>query len=202
MRTVVFCSEKGGVGKTTLSNEVFQSLMRTRTSGAIVSMDPQYGQNVRNTVDGKVTEEKSDPDAVIVDLPGYLSREMQGVVKGASAVVVPTRPTALNVEPFVRTLRLVRSLTNVPICVVVNCVNARHVASRTFSEWLSAWDGLGDATIVTIPASEAFPAAEVSESSVVELTAKRPHAYASEVAPSVLRLVNWCRRQVRIPEEG
>lgn len=197
MKTIVFCSEKGGVGKTSLASELYASLARDGVNTALVNMDPQYGDGMKRTV-----ESKEDPDVAVVDLPGYLDKRMLETLGHADLVVVPTRATALNLEPLVRTLRVVREATKAPVCVVVNAVASRRVSMRKFSDWLKSWDGLGEAVVTQVPESAAFANAEMAGTSVIELLRRRPSAYAEDVLPSVLLLVNWCRVQAGLaPEE-
>lgn len=197
VKTIVFCSEKGGVGKTSLASELYASLARTGEDAALISMDPQYGDGMRRT-----TENKGDPDVAVVDMPGYLDQRMLGTLKHADAVIVLTRATALNLEPLVRTLRVVREATTAPICLVVNAVAARRVSMRQFSDWLGSWDGRGEAYVTEIPESAAFATAEMANTSVVDLLRRRPSSYAAGVAPAVMGLVNWCRAQAGLaPEE-
>ena len=197
MKTIVFCSEKGGVGKTSLAGEVYASLARTGEDAALISMDPQYGDGMRRT-----TENKGDPAVAVVDMPGYLDKRMLETLKHADIVIVPTRATALNLEPLVRTLRVVRDATTAPICVVVNAVASRRVSMRQFAEWLRDWDGRGKAEVTQVPVSAASATAEMAGTSVIELLRRRPSAYSRDVAPAVMLLVNWCRVRVGLAPEA
>ena len=96
MKTIVFVSEKGGVGKTRLSDELYFYYTRQGVPASLYSFDGQYKN--RNT-DKKV----ANPDVAIVDTPGrIMDTKTTQTIEGADMVVVPVRPTGGNIEAFTR----------------------------------------------------------------------------------------------------
>ena len=89
---------------------------------------------------------------------------MQDVIERSDLVVVPVRPTPNDTEPFLRTVQLVRDLTDVPVVVVVNGMNAFTVA-KSFSGWLESQDLVDE--VVYVPQSEAIVQATGAGRSVV-----------------------------------
>ena len=65
MRTIVFVSEKGGIGKTRLSDELYYYYKRQSVPVSLYSFDGQYKN--RNT-DKKV----ENPAVAVVDTPGRI----------------------------------------------------------------------------------------------------------------------------------
>ena len=117
MKTVVFVSEKGGVGKTRLSDELYFYYTRQGVPASLYSFDGQYKN--RNT-DKKVEH----PDVAIVDTPGrIMDTKTTQTIEGADMVVVPVRPTGGNIEAFTRTIALVKDHANCPVMIVVNGAN-------------------------------------------------------------------------------
>ena len=114
MKTIVFVSEKGGVGKTRLADELYYFYQRTGVPVSLYSFDGQYKN--------RTSDKKSDNPAVaVVDTPGRLMDDKTvQTLQGADLAVVPTRPTAGNIEAFTRTVALVKSNVSCPIFLVVN----------------------------------------------------------------------------------
>lgn len=168
MKTVVFVSEKGGVGKTRLSDELYFYYTRQNVPTSLYSFDGQY-KNRNN--DKKV----NNPTVSIVDTPGrVMDAKTVDVIQGADIVVIPTRPTGGNIESFTRTVSLVKKNTNCPVIVVVNGVN-RFTASVSFMEWLQKYRQKEHLdTVLTIPQSEVLVQAENYSCSVNEINKHSP----------------------------
>ena len=172
MKTIVFVSEKGGVGKTRLADELYYFYQRTGVPVSLYSFDGQYKN--------RTADKKSDnPDVAVVDTPGRLMDDKTvQTLQGADLVVIPTRPTAGNVEAFTRTIALVEANVSCPVFLVVNGGN-RFVATRSFMEWLDRYmkkSGLD--LVMTIPQSEVMVQAEAYSCSVVEINRHSPAAFA------------------------
>lgn len=172
MKTVVFVSEKGGVGKTRLSDELYYYYTRQNVPVSLYSFDGQY-KNRNN--DKKV----DNPEVAVVDTPGRImdSKTIQ-TIQGADVVVIPVRPTGGNIESFTRTVALVKKNTNCPIIVAVNGVN-RFTASVSFMEWLQKYRQKEHLdTVLTIPQSEVLVQAENYSCSVNEINKHSPATQA------------------------
>lgn len=169
MKTVVFVSEKGGVGKTRLSDELYFYYMRQNVPVSLYSFDGQY-KNRNN--DKKV----DNPEVAVVDTPGRLMDDK--TIQGADVVVIPTRPTGGNIEAFTRTVALVKENADCPIIIAVNGVN-RFTASVSFMEWLQKYRQKETLDLVmSIPQSEAIVQAENYSCSVNEINKYCPATQA------------------------
>lgn len=172
MKTVVFVSEKGGVGKTRLSDELYFYYTRQGVPASLYSFDGQYKN--RNT-DKKVEH----PDVAIVDTPGrIMDTKTTQTIEGADMVVVPVRPTGGNIEAFTRTIALVKDYANCPVMIVVNGAN-RFSATTSFMEWLEKFRTKEKLdAIMVIPQSEVLVQAENYRCSVNEINRTSPATQA------------------------
>lgn len=172
MKTVVFVSEKGGVGKTRLSDELYYYYTRQNVPTSLYSFDGQY-KNRNN--DKKV----DNPTVAVVDTPGRIMDDKTiQTVQGADVIVIPVRPTGGNIESFTRTVSLVKKNTNCPIVVVANGTN-RFTASASFMEWLQKYRQKEHLdTVMTIPQSEYIVQAENCRCSVNDINRHSPAAQA------------------------
>ena len=172
MKTVVFVSEKGGVGKTRLSDELYYYYTRQNVPVSLYSFDGQY-KNRNN--DKKV----DNPEVAVVDTPGRIMDDKTiQTVQGADVIVIPVRPTGGNIESFTRTVALVKKNASCPIVIAVNGVN-RFTASVSFMEWLQKYRQKEKLdTVLTIPQSEVLVQAENCRCSVNDINKHSPAAQA------------------------
>lgn len=172
MKTVVFVSEKGGVGKTRLSDELYFYYTRQNVPTSLYSFDGQY-KNRNN--DKKV----DNPTVAVVDTPGRIMDDKTiQTIQGADVVVIPTRLTGGNIESFTRTVSLVKENTDCPVVIVANGTN-RFTASASFMEWLQKYRQKEKLdTVMTIPQSEYIVQAENCRCSVNDINRHSPAAQA------------------------
>jgi cellulose biosynthesis protein BcsQ len=84
----------------------------------------------------------------------YLTRDFENTIACSDAVVVPTRPSFNDVEPFLHTLKMIQTVKpGVPTLVVVNALTP-YTISKKLMDWLYA-ENL-DYKIATVARSEAF----------------------------------------------
>ena len=189
---VTMLNEKGGVGKSTLADELYSSFERTGVPVALMSTDAQYGDAERGVP-------ANEAEVVIVDTPGTLPDNVSDMVKASDVIIVPTRPTVRNVEPTCRVISLVHEADpDAEIVVAMVGTTTRGVAGTRFAQWLRDWvseSGFGGhAHLCGIPSSEAVAAAEMQGVSIVDVVRKSPGRYAREILPSVMALINYVRK--------
>lgn len=179
MKTILVCNQKGGVGKSLMSDELAFSLARSGIPTSFCDLDTQGG-----TIHG--TDILDDAQVTILDTPGALQEGLSEWAKAADVVVIPTRPTPRNIEPMIRTRSAVWAAhPNVPIIYVVNGWN-RFKASRDFVEWFTRAAG-PDARIMTIPQAEAFVQAEAKGVSVIDVAPRSTAAHDVVMACNAVR---------------
>lgn len=166
MKTVLVVAQKGGVGKTMLANEIAYSLDRSGIPYDFYDLDPQGGSPHRSM--------KMEGSAVrIVDTPGHLSDGTSEQMDAADVIVIPTRASMTDREPFLRMLKMARAhASGKPVVVVVNEWNA-YTANTMFTDWLKTLRDSGEFDLRCVPHSEAVPRAGMAGCSVARQAMRR-----------------------------
>lgn len=129
MATVLVISQKGGVGKSTLANEIAFSLDRTQTPYSFFDLDEQGGGAHDNV-------ERDDAEVAIVDTPGRITEEWPDWLQNADVVVVPVRASMLEQAAFERVRDMLDQYApDVPHLIVLTHWN-RYTTNREFLNWL------------------------------------------------------------------
>lgn len=149
VRVLVFASQKGGSGKTTLSGHIAVEAERTGDGPvALIDTDPQGSLakwwNVRAAPTPAFAQASlEDLDAcldhlksigfklIVIDTPPAVTQTIAHVVKRADLVVVPTRPSPHDLRAVGPTVDIADTL-NKPLVFVVNSATARaRITSET-----------------------------------------------------------------------
>ena len=124
MHVIVFASQKGGAGKTTLTAHLAVAGEATGLYTALIDLDPQGSLsdwwNVRasklpdlvpTTLDGLKAKLASlraaGYDAVFIDTPPAITDAIEAVVKEATFVVIPARPSPHDLRAVGNTVSIV-----------------------------------------------------------------------------------------------
>ncbi len=151
-----------------LAHELYLAFARQGHKTSLYSLNGQYVNNPKSRkVEGA--------EIAVVDTPGTLADNWKDIIEGSDVIVVPTRPTPNDVEPFTRTVHLIRKVTNAPILVVVNGHNRFRMAA-SFMAWLGTKDWAQH--VCTVPQSEAVVQAEGEDKSVCDLAPRGNAAVA------------------------
>ncbi|MEZ6028234.1 MAG: ParA family protein [Hyphomonadaceae bacterium] len=149
VRVLVFASQKGGSGKTTLSGHIAVEAERTGDGPvALIDTDPQGSLakwwNARAASTPAFAQASLDElDAcldhlrnvgfklIVIDTPPAVTQTIAHVVQRADLVVVPTRPSPHDLRAVGPTVDIADSL-NKPLVFVVNSATARaRITSET-----------------------------------------------------------------------
>lgn len=158
MKTIVVTNQKGGVGKTTIADEIAFYFERLGVPLSFFDLDGQGGA---------IHKTQKNPDAVVavVDMPGALLKELKNALLQADLIIVPFRPTAKDVEPVRRMWKIIRSaVPDTPVFFVINGMN-RYRAAFDFVRWFDREFGV---MRYLVPQSEAIVQASALGKSVIE----------------------------------
>lgn len=138
MKTIAFISQKGGVGKTTLALHLAVSWSRQGQKVAILDLDPQasaanWGDRraeetpvVRAAPPSRLPQEMNlvrdaGGEVVLIDTAPHSDTATVGAAKAADLVIIPCRPSILDLEALSNTIELVQT-TNVAVVAILNAV--------------------------------------------------------------------------------
>ena len=187
MKTIVIIAQKGGVGKTTVFNEVAFSLERSGIPINTYDLDGQGGGAHGNS-------KTEGAEVTIVDTAGSLTDKIKSYIQASDLVIVPCCATGLDVKPLARIQDVVKQNLSdgAKVLFVVNRMN-RWTTATEFIEWFNKRD-FGYA--VTLPESEQFRKAVSLHQSVIDVAPKASTAYQD-----TMKLVNTVRELIGIPKE-
>lgn len=149
VRVLVFASQKGGSGKTTLSGHIAVEAERTGDGPvALIDTDPQgslskwwnaraastpaFAQASLEELDACLNHLRSIGfKLIVIDTPPAVTQTIAHVVRRADMVVVPTRPSPHDLRAVGPTVDIADTL-NKPLVFVVNSATARaRITSET-----------------------------------------------------------------------
>jgi chromosome partitioning protein len=189
-QVVVFASQKGGTGKTTLCGHVaVQAALANLGPVALIDTDPQGSLaawwNARKAesplfVRTSVTNLTRDIEAlerdgmrfVFIDTPPRITNEVRQVVRHADLVVVPTRPSPHDLRALGPTLDMIEDYS-LPLVFVVNGASLR---ARITGETCVALSQHGTVSPVVVHQRTDFATSMIDGRTVMEVRPDTPAA--------------------------
>lgn len=136
MFTILFLNQKGGVGKTTLADELSFALERRHFKVAYVSTDPQGGSVHESCTDSMYA---SSCHFQVVDTAGVLNDATQRYARAADLILVPLLPSTRDIEATMRTLSVVKAANPKAECfVVINMYNPIGILEKNLVQFLES----------------------------------------------------------------
>lgn len=186
MKNIVIMSQKGGVGKTALADEIAFSLERTNTSFVFYDLDPQ-----RTALHDDHKDE--EPQIAVVDTKPGVDEDTLDNVEDADFIVIPTKASIDDMVALKRTLKSVRQVHK-PTLIVANMWN-RFKNCKSYMKWLTDYLEDGE-QVLTLNQSEWIPNSREAEVSVIQ-AAKR-----TKVRSQLQKILNTVRAGVGLEEES
>lgn len=138
MFTISVLSQKGGSGKTTVSINLAVAATLARKSAVIIDIDPQASAasigDIRKIEEPIIlsaqaarldkvlsTAEEGGADIVIIDTAPHSQNEALKAAKYADLILMPCRPTILDIHGVSHTINLAE-MAKVPLVAVLNAV--------------------------------------------------------------------------------
>lgn len=147
MKTILVANQKGGSGKTLLSDSLATAFELDKVEINFVDLD-QQGGTIHETT------ENENAVVQIVDTPGALQKDLKKWMEDADFVVIPTMMSNRDIPPLIKTLEVYESIkTKVPALVVFNRFN-RTNNTKNFIEWFE--DAYPDMNTAILCDSTAF----------------------------------------------
>lgn len=178
MKNILIISQKGGTGKTTIADNLAFALEAAGQPVAFYDTDPQGG----------ALHDTAEPDGAavaVIDTPGTLTDSTRDMIADAAVVIIPTRASALDMQPLARVRDMVAAeAPAVPVLIVINGWN-RWGNARSYREWVEG--GLRPTErVAVLSQSEAVPQAAGNGVSVAAWAPKsRPAKDLTAIAETV-----------------
>jgi chromosome partitioning protein len=140
MNVIVFASRKGGSGKSTLAAHIAAHAHKSSRPCLLIDADPQGSLTLWHSLRGSgepplrsgvravgevIKSAKGAYEWVFVDTPPLMSTVVTEAIKGATLVIIPTRPSVFDLNAVRETIDLARSVRK-PYAVVINAAPAKR----------------------------------------------------------------------------
>ena len=160
MKTILVCNQKGGVGKTLISDEIAFALERDKVPFSYFDLDSQGGALHQN-------QENENAAVQVIDTPGAIQSDMMQWIEASDMIIVPTKLTLRDQQPLETMIKILEPYQKQKsILYVLNGWN-RYNASSQFTEWF--WETYPDLQSAILSQSELFNAAAGMNESIVDM---------------------------------
>jgi chromosome partitioning protein len=179
MKTILVINQKGGVGKTTIADEIAFALERRGSKVCFYDLDPQGGAV---HVPGMVYD---DTEYQVVDTPPVLTTEFQNMCRKADIIIMPTTASMMDLPALQRCYDLAqKSETKAHIGLVVNNYDERRKIDKDFITFLH---NASMPIWATIPTTTVIRQAQALRQSVVDYKKTHP---VSEVFEKLIEKIS------------
>jgi chromosome partitioning protein len=156
MKTIAVISQKGGAGKTTIALGLAVEAERAGLATVIFDLDPQgsaatwadaRGQgNPPDVVAAQAprlpvlldSAARQGAQLAIIDTPPHADTAALAAAQSSDLVLIPCRPSALDLAAIASTVRLAAEIANKPVVVVLNAVPVRSLLGDEAASALTA----------------------------------------------------------------
>lgn len=159
MKTIAFLGQKGGTGKTTVATALAVRASQDGKHVALIDLDPQGSAakwaKRRTTENPAIAARqpyeladtldrlnKGGADMVFIDTPGKIENAALEASKHADLVLIPVRPTPLDLDAVKEIRNLLAFAGDPPAYVVLNCIPPQGHKHEIARQVIEQRDGL------------------------------------------------------------
>lgn len=131
MKRILICNQKGGVGKTMISDELAFMFEADQIKFSFYDLD-QQGGTLHETI------EIEDAAVEIIDTPGALQSDLHKWIEAADFIIVPTLTSNRDAAPLERMLQIIKKhkKADAELLVILNRWNKYNI-TKDFSNWFN-----------------------------------------------------------------
>jgi chromosome partitioning protein len=151
MRIIVFASQKGGAGKTTLAIHMAILALQEGKRVVLIDLDPQASATMwwdrRSTHDLKLIDGRPDNleeilnkikadgcDLAIIDTPPQVEQNVQTAIGFADFTLIPCRPSLLDLQAVGSTIEIVTRQNKRGAVILNSCPPANRGAEQSITK--------------------------------------------------------------------
>lgn len=190
MASILLINQKGGVGKSTIADEIAFSFERSGYKTAFYDFDAQ-GSTIHGTI--------NEPDAEIsvIDTPGHFEKgqnaiDIEGWIKEVDLVVIPTLATHREFNPLMLMFDIMDKHPDKKVVYIINQYSG-YTLAQEFLDWFRS--ARPNDKVVTLKKWEPIVRAGMEGKSVVT------YSPSSKAAAEVIEVVNTVREAIGYPKE-
>jgi chromosome partitioning protein len=161
MKTILVTNQKGGVGKTTIADELAFALERRGYTVCFQNLDPQGG-----VIHAPSMPKLDEDDFLIVDTPPQLHKDFADWCKFADLILIPTSPSMLELVPFINCDQKASQFN--PDAAIGVVINNFSPARRVDKEFLDFMNNANKKVLGKIPTSTVVRQAQALKQSVYD----------------------------------
>lgn len=166
---ILLMNKKGGVGKTTIADELTFCLERRGHKVSFVSTDPQRG-SLHETVNDQTTLDESE--YIVIDTHGGVVDQTYRLAAASDLIIVPFNPVPKNLPSTFDTLAIIKdSGSKAEVFLILNQYFPREIVSQNVAYFMLTRPELAETPIFRVDRRAAFPSADAAKTSVAEVNA-------------------------------
>lgn len=167
MPNILLCSQKGGVGKSLIADEICFFFERLNIPFSFFDLDKQGGT---------IHQDINNPKSIIsiIDTPGFIENDLAAYLAESDLIICPTCMTSRDIPPLLTIDDILDTYPNKKALFILNRWN-RYNACRDFLDWFTKNI---NKPYFLIPQSELFVKAAALKKSVVDIAPNSKAAIA------------------------
>lgn len=184
MKTILICNQKGGVGKTLITDEICWALERDSIIFNVIDLDCQGG------LIHDAAKENPDAQVTVVDTPGAMQKDLAEYMKQADLIIIPTLMSSRDMIPLERMIKMAKPYMKKTI-FILNRWN-RYNITKDFTNWMES--KYPECKTAVLSDSTAFNQASARGISIVKYNGSCPGA------KQIAQLYGYIKTELKLKE--